>query len=105
MADYVPDSLTSVGSSGPRSPQWEPQCDEDFTVPYWGWRWVAHEERVARYRILLCENTEIFSQREEAHRMVWRTFLDEEIAARYSIESMASVALAYLDARRRGLHP
>ena len=105
MSDYVPDYPTSVGSSGPRSPQWDPRCDEDFTVPYWGYRWVAHEERVAHYRILLCENTEVLSQREEAHRMVWRGFLDEEIAAHYSIESMASVALAYLFARVRGLHP
>ena len=100
MSDYVPDSPTSAGSSGsgPRSPQYSPH-DEDFTVPYWGYRWLVHEERVARYLIELRENTEVFAQREEAHRMVWLGFLDEEIAARYSIESMASVALAYLDAR------
>ena len=104
MAEYVPDSPTSVVSSGPRFPQYSPR-DEDFTVPYWGYRWVAHEERVARYRIQLRENTDVLAQREEAHRMVWLGFLDEEITARYSIESMASVALAYLLARVRGLHP
>ena len=64
MSEYVPDSPTSVASSGPRSPQWDPHCDEDFTVPYWGWRWIELEESAARYRILLCENTEIYSQRE-----------------------------------------
>ena len=104
MSDYVPDSPTSVGSSGPRSPQYSP-CDEDFTVPYWDYRWVAHEERVARYRIQLCENTEVFLRREEVHRMVWLGLLDEEVAARYAIESRESVALAYLFARVRGLHP
>ena len=105
MAEYVPDSPTSVASSGPRSPQWDPHCNEDFTVPYWGWRWVAHEEQVARYRILLCESTEIYSEREAVQRMVWRTFLDEEIAAHHWIQSVATEAFVYLDARRRQLHP
>ena len=104
MSDYVPDSPTSVGSSGPRSPQYSPH-DEDFTVPYWGYRWVVHEERAARQLIKLRENTEVFVEREGAHRMVWLGFLDEKIAARYSIESIASLALAYLFARVGGLHP
>ena len=105
MSEYVPDSPTSVASSGPRSPQWDPHCDEDFTVPYWGWRWIELEESAARYRILLCKNTKIYSQREAVQRMVWRTFLDEEIAARHWIETMAIEAFVYLDARRHGLHP
>ena len=105
MAEYVPDSPTSVASSGPRSPQWDPHCDEDFTVPYWGWRWIAREETVARYRILLSKNTEIYSQGQAFQRMVYRSFLDEETAARYWIRSMATEAFVYLDARRRGLHP
>ena len=105
VAEYVPDSPTSVAFSGPRSPQWDPHCDEDFTVPYWGWRWIAREETAARYRILLRENTEGDSQGEVFHQMVYRSFLDEEIAGRYWIESMAVEAFAYLDARRRQLHP
>ena len=104
MSDHVPDSPTSVGSSGPRSPQYSPH-DEDFTVPYWGCRWVAHEERAARYLIELREHTEAFVEREGAWRMAWLGLLDEEIAARYAIESRESVALAYLFARVRGLHP
>ena len=106
MSDYVPDSPTSVGSSGsgPRSPQYSPH-DEDFTVPYWGYRWVVHEEWAARYLIELRENTEAFVEREGAWRMAWMGLLDEEIAARYAIESRESVALAYLFARVRGLHP
>ena len=105
MAEYVPDSPTSVASSGPRSPQWDPHCDEDFTVPYWGWRWIAREETAARYRILLRENTEGYSQGEAFQRMVYRSFLNEETAAHYWIESTAIEAFGYLDARRRQLHP
>ena len=107
MAEYVPDSPTSVASSGPRSPQWDPHCDEDFTVPYWGWRWIDREETVAHYRILLHENTEVYSQGEAFQGMEYRSFLDEkkETAARYWIESMATEAFVYLDARRRRLHP
>ena len=104
MSDHVPDSPTSVGSSGPRSPQYSPH-DEDFTVPYWGCLWVAHEERTARYHIALSEQSERFLQREGAWRAAWLAILDEETAARYAIESRESVALAYLFARVRGLHP
>ena len=104
MSDYVPDSPTSVSSSGPRSPQYSPH-DEDFTVPYWGCLWVAHEERSARYHIELCQHTEAFVQREGAWRAAWPGLLDEEIAARYAIQSRESLALAYLFARVRGLHP
>ena len=105
MSEYVPDSPTSVASSGPWSPQWDPLCDEDFTVPYWGCHRLELEESAARYRILLCESTEIYSEREAVQRMLWRTFLDEEIAARHWIQSVATEAFVYLDARRSGLHP
>ena len=105
MAEYVPDSPTSVTSSGPRSPQWDPHCDEDFTVPYWGWRRIARKEAAARYRILLREHTEGYSQGEAFHRMVYRSFFDEETVGHYWIDSMADEAFAYLDARRRQLHP
>ena len=105
MAEYVPDSPTSVASSGPWSSQWDPHCDEDFTVPYWGWRWIAREEAAARYRPLLREHTEGYSQGEAFHRMLYRHFLDEETAGRYWIHSMADEAFDYLEARRRQLHP
>ena len=104
MSDHVPDSPTSVGSSRPRSPQYFPH-DEDFTVPYWGCRWVVHEERAARYLIELRENTEAFVEREGAWRMAWLGLLDEEIAARYAIESREWLASVYLSARDPGLHP
>ena len=81
MSDYVPDSPTSVSSSGPRSPQYSPH-DEDFTVPYWGCYWVAHDERTARYLIELREHTEAFAEREAVWRLAWLGLLDEEIAAR-----------------------
>ena len=105
MAEYVPDSPTCVASTGPRSTQWDPHCGEDFTVPYWGWRWVAREETAARYRILLRENTEAYSQGEAFHRVVYWSLLDEETAGRYWIESMAVGAFVYIEARRSQLHP
>ena len=104
MSDYVPDFPTSIGSSGPRSPQYSPH-DEDFTVPYWGCLWVAHEERSARYLIELSEQTEVYLQREGAWRAAWLALLDEETAARYAIESREWLASVYLSARDRGLHP
>ena len=104
MAEYVPDSPTSVASSGPRSSQWDPQ-DEDFTFPYWGWRSLAREEAAARYRILLPEHSKGYSQGEAFHRMVYRSIFDEEIVGRYWINSMADEGFAYLDARRRQLQP
>ena len=106
-ADYVPDSPTSVVSSGPPPPPWAPH-DEDFTFPYWGWRWLAREEAAARYWILLREHTEGHSLGEEflkELRLAYRLFLDEQTAGRYLIQSMADKALVYLEARRRQLHP
>ena len=104
MAEYVPDSPTSVASIGPPSPPWAPY-DEDFTFPYWGWRWLAREEAAARYRILLREHTEGYSLGEEFLRLAYRLFLDEETAGRYWIQSTADEAFVYLEARRRQLHP
>ena len=104
MSDDVPGSPTSVASSGPRSPQYSPHA-EDYTVPYWGCLWVAHEERTARYHIALSEQTERFLQREGAWRAAWLALLDEETAARYAIESREWLRSVYLSARDRGLHP
>ena len=104
MSDDVAGSPTSVASSGPRSPQYPPHA-EDFTVPYWGCLWVAHEERTARYHIALSEQSERFLQREGAWQAAWFAILDEETAARYAIESREWLCSVYLSARDRGLHP
>jgi hypothetical protein len=106
MSDHVPDSPTSVssGSSGPRSPQYSPH-DEDFTVPYWGCYWVAHEERTARYLIELREHNEAHAAREAVWRLAWLGLLDEEIARRYAIESREHLSRACKFTRKRGLHP
>ena len=104
MAEYVPDSPTSVASSGPRSPLWDSQ-DEDVLLPYWEWRWLARQEVVARYRIFLQEHTEGYSLGEELLRLAYRLFLDEEAAGRHWIRSTADEALVYLEARQRQLHP
>ena len=104
IAEYIPDCPTSVASSEPPSPPCAPLY-EDFTFPYWGWRWLAREEAAARYRILLGEHTEGHSLGEEFLRLAYRLFLDEETAGRYWIQSMADEALVYLEARQRQLHP
>ena len=104
MAEYVPDSPTSVDSSGPPSPPWDPQ-DEDILFPYWGWWWLAREDWAAREWISVQEHTESYSLGEDFLRLAYRLFLDEETAGRIWIRSTECEAFVYLEARLRQLHP
>ena len=104
MAEYVPDYPTSVASSGPPSPPWDPQ-DEDVLFPYWAWRWLAREEWAAPEWISVQEHTESYSLGEEFLHLAYRLFLNKETAGRFWIRSAADEAFVYLEARLRQLHP
>ena len=99
MAEYVPDSPTSVDSSGPPSPPWDPQ-DEDVLFPYWAWRWLVREEWAARGRVSAQEATEIHSAGEQFLLLAHRLFLNEETAGRFWIRCLESEAFTYLGAWR-----
>ena len=81
MADYVPDSPTSVDSSGPPSSPFSE--DEDVPFPYWEWLWTVREEWAARERLSVQEHTESYSLGEEFLRLAYRLFLNEETAGRF----------------------
>ena len=103
MEEYVPDSPTSVDSSGPSSPPFSE--DEDVPFPYWEWRRIVREEWAARGRVWAQEATEIHSAGEQFLLLAHRLFLNEETAGRFWIGCMESEAFTYLEARLRQLHP
>ena len=98
MANYVPDSPTSVDSSGPPSPPFSE--DEDVPFPYWEWLWTVREEWAARERLSVQEHTESYSLGEEFLRLAYRLFLNEETAGRFWIRSLEREAITYLGVRR-----
>ena len=98
MAEYVPDSPTSVHSSGPPSAPFS--VEEDVPFPYWEWRRLAQEEWAASVRLLVQEHSDIQWIGEQLFSLAHRLFLNEETAGRFWIRSLESEAFTYLEVRR-----
>ena len=98
MAEYVPDSPTSVASSEPHSPPFSE--DEDVLFPYWEWRALLQEEWAARVRLLEQEHSYIQWIGEQLLSLAHRLLLYEETAGRFWVRSLESEACFVLKVGR-----